>query len=123
MKILKSLALAAALATTTPAFAHSPKIGANGGPQTDAGALHVEVVAKGKALTVFLRDHSDNTVSTNEYKGTAIFVVDGKPQRISLTPAGENKLSGTADVELPNEPKGAVQLTMPKGPTVQAKFN
>jgi hypothetical protein len=123
MKMLKSLVLVAGVTMAAAAFAHSPKVGVNGGPQTDAGALHVEIVAKGKLLTVFLRDHGNQTVSSADYKGTAIFVVEGKPQRIPLSPAGENRLSGTAEIELPNEPKGAVQLTMPKGPTVQAKFN
>lgn len=123
MKPLRSLAIFAALMAAAPAIAHAPKIGANGGSQTDAGALHVEILTNGKTLTVFLRDHSDKIVSSGDYKGTAIFVVDGKLQRIPLTPAGENKLSGTADVELPNDPKGAVQIMMPEGATVQAKFN
>ena len=56
-------------------------------------------------------------------KGTAIFVVDRKVQRIPLTPGGDNKLTGSAAVELPKEPKGAVQITIPGGNTVQAKFN
>ena len=56
------------------------------------------------------------------FKGLAIFVVDGKPQRIPLTPAGENRLSGTSSVALPASPKGAVQITIPSGSTLQAKF-
>jgi hypothetical protein len=123
MKTLKTLIVFAALVTTTPAFAHAPKLGANGGQQADAGSLHVEVVSKGAALTVFLRDHSDKVVPSADYKGTAIFIVNGKPQRIPLTPAGDNKLSGTASTDLPSEPKGAVQITIPGGGTVQAKFN
>jgi hypothetical protein len=105
------------------AFAHGPKLGANGGVQADAGSFHVEVVPKGTTLQVFLRDHSDKSVQTDGYKGTAIFVVDGKPQRISLTPAGENKLMGASSIELPKELKGAVQITTPTGSTLQAKFN
>lgn len=119
---LKALTLAAMLMLAVPTHAHAPKIGANGGPQTDAGSLHVEVVPKGTALEIFLRDHGDNAVASQGYKGTAIFVVDGKPQRIPLAPAGENKLNGTSPVALPKEPKGAVQITTPSGTTVQAKF-
>jgi hypothetical protein len=115
-----SAVLVAAIST---ALAHAPKVGANGGTQTDAGSFHVEVVPKGTILQVYLRDHSDKAVQTEGYKGTAIFVVDGKPQRISLTPAGENKLMGASSVELPNDPKGAVQITTPTGSTLQAKFN
>ena len=109
------------LTITSSGFAHESK-GAHGGPQADAGDLHVEVVANGTTLEVFLRDHADRDVATVGYKGIAIFVVGGKPQRIPLTPAGTNKLAGASPVGLPKEPKGAVQITAPGGSTVQAKF-
>src|SRR6516162_8127285 len=104
------------------ASAHAPKIGQNGGPQEDAGSFHVEIVPKGTVLQVYLKDHSDKAVSSNGFKGTAIFVINGKAERISLTPAGENQLKGTSSVDLPAEPRGAVQITTPTGSTVQAKF-
>lgn len=122
--LLKTMITAVLLiGTSTIVLAHAPKVGANGGPQADAGGFHVEVVAKGNTLDVFLRDHGDKAVFTEGYKGTAIFVVDGSAQRILLAPAGENRLSGTATVTVPREPKGAVQITSPTGGTVQAKFN
>ena len=120
MKIIATVA--PLIATTSFGFAHSPKVGANGGPQTDAGSYHVEVVPQGTTLQVYLRDHSDKAVPSAGFKGTAIFVIEGKPQRIPLSPSGDNKLTGTAPVALPAEPKGAVQLTTPTGSTVQAKF-
>ena len=120
---MKSLWFAAALIVAPSILlAHSPKIGPNGGAQADAGSYHVEVVPKGAILHVFLRDHADKEVKSEGFKGTAIFVVEGKSHRILLTPAGENRLSGTASVDLPTEPKGAVQITIPSGGTVQAKF-
>ncbi|MGB3274508.1 MAG: hypothetical protein WBA66_16645 [Xanthobacteraceae bacterium] len=116
---------AAALLVTSAsiASAHAPKVGANGGAQADAGSFHVEIVPEGTTLQVFLRDHSDKAVVVNGFKGTAVFVIDGKPQRIPLTPAGENKLTGTSTISIPSQPKGAVQITTPAGSTVQAKFN
>lgn len=120
---LKPFALAAALAALAPsAFAHAPEKGPNGGRQADAGSFHVEIVPKGTTLAVYLRDHADKEVTTDRFKGTAIFVIDGKPQRITLTPDGDNRLKGSAGVPLPTEPKGAVQITTPTGGTVQAKF-
>jgi hypothetical protein len=104
------------------ASAHGPKLGQNGGPQEDAGSFHVEIVPKGTVLQVYLKDHSDKTVSSSGFKGTAIFVINGKAERITLTPAGDNQLKGTSSVDLPAEPKGAVQITTPTGNTVQAKF-
>jgi hypothetical protein len=105
------------------AFGHAPKVGQNGGPQADAGSFHVEIVAKGTLLQVYLRDHSDKAVSTEGFKGTAILVINGKAERITLTPAGDNQLSGQSSVDLPAEPKGAVQIVTPTGSTAQAKFN
>ena len=116
------VSVAALLAAPSIVLAHGPKIGANGGVQADAESFHVEVVPKGTNLQVFLRDHSDKAVTTDGFKGTAIFVIEGKPQRIPLTPAGENRLSGTASVALPGAPKGAVQITTPSGGSIQAKF-
>jgi hypothetical protein len=123
MKRIQISAVALFMITTSIASAHAPKLGANGGAQTDTDSFHVEIVPQGTTLQVFLRDHSNKAVPTDGYKGTAIFVVDGKPQRIPLTSAGENKLTGTSTVSIPSEPKGAVQITTPSGNTVQAKFN
>jgi hypothetical protein len=122
MKLKIVTAVAAVIATASFGFAHAPKVGANGGAQTDAGSFHVEVVSQGSILQVFLRDHDDKAVPTAGYKGTAIFVIEGKPQRIPLAPAGENKMTGTSAVSIPSEPKGAVQITTPTGSTVQANF-
>jgi hypothetical protein len=125
MKLTLTHIAAAALSISiaSAAFAHAPKIGENGGRQADAGNFHVEVVPQGTTLQVFLRDHGDKAVLSAGFKGTAIFVIEGKPQRISLAPAGENKLTGTSAVSIPSEPKGAVQITTPTGSTFQAKFD
>jgi hypothetical protein len=123
MKLSQIAAVALLIVTTSIASAHAPKVGANGGAQADAGSFHVEIVPQGTTLQVFLRDHSDKAILTDGYKGTAIFVIDGKPQRIPLTSAGENKLTGTSTVSIPSELKGAVQIITPSGNTVQAKFN
>ena len=119
---LRLLGVAALLAAPALALAHGPKVGVNGGVQADAGSYHVELVPDGTTLQVYLRDHSDKEVASTGFKGTAIFVIEGKPQRIPLTPAGLNKLSGTSPVALPKEPKGAVQITTPTGSSIHAKF-
>jgi len=115
-------ALVAALLIAASAFAHGPTKGPNGGRQVDAGDYHVEMVAKDTALIVYLHDDKDKPVDAKGYKATGIFVVDGKPQRIELKAESANKLTGTASVPLPVMLKGAVQITLPTGKTVQAKF-
>lgn len=104
------------------AYAHAPEKGKNGGQQTDAGNYHVEVVPRGNTLDVFVTDHGEQAVSTRGFKGTAILVVKGKPQRIALAPRGENMLTGTSPVELSAPIKGAIQITDGDNTTVQAKF-
>jgi len=123
-KILAALALLgfALQAPVPPAFAHGPETGPNGGQQVDAGNYHLELVANGTALQLYIRDANDKPVKVDGYKGTAIFVVGGKPQRIPLAPAGGNHLAGTATAPLPAKPKGAVQITTAGGETVQAKY-
>jgi hypothetical protein len=115
--------IAAAFASLSwAAQAHAPKVGPNGGQQRDAGSYHVEILPSGNQLRVFLRDHGERSVSTTGFKGTAIFVVNGRPQRIPLTPAGDNVLQGESASPLPAAPTGAVQIMTPTGSTVQAKF-
>lgn len=104
------------------AEAHSPAKGKNGGQQADAGDYHVEVVVKDKAITVFVTDHNDKAVATAGLKGTAILLVGGKAERIMLAPDGDNRLAGSAGVELKAPVKGAVQITNDRNGTVQAKF-
>jgi hypothetical protein len=115
------MGIAAALWATT-ALAHGPNKGPNGGALVDAGNHHVELVAKDTTLAVYLYDGNDKPIDAQGAKATGIFVIDGKSQRIELKPDGGNKLAGTAPLALPTAPKGAVQVTLPDGQSVQAKF-
>lgn len=118
----KTLMLIPVLALATAAYAHGPEKGRNGGRQVDAGDYHVELVAKDKRLAVYISDENEKPVDAKGFKATGIFVVGGKAQRIELTPEAANKLSGASGVPLPADLKGAVQIALPTGGTVQAKF-
>ena len=121
---MKRLMIASILAlfAAFPVWAHEVKNGPNGGRVAEAGDYHVELVAKDKSIDVFVTDHNDKTISPTGYKGLAILVVDGKSQRIVLTPE-TNKLSGQATGSVRGQPRGVVQITPPGGKTAQAKFN
>jgi hypothetical protein len=119
---MKYLAYLAALLIATSALAHGPNKGVNGGPQVDAGDYHVEIVAENTMLSVYLSDRDDKPVDTKGHRATGIFVIQGKSQRIELQPESANKLVGKSSVPLPATPTGAVQITLPTGKTVQAKF-
>ena len=110
-----------AFVTSAAVDAHESAAGPNGGPSIDTGDFHIEAVTNGTELAVSIRDAADKPVPTEGFKGTAIFVVDGKPQRIVLAPAGENRLSGTSATPLA-APKGAVQISTSDGKSIQGKF-
>ena len=116
------LAISAILAVT-PALAHDPRKGPNGGTIVDAGSYHVELVTKSSTVEVFVTDGADKPVISEGLQAVAILITGGKALRIQLKPAGENRLSGQSPVDIPPNPKGAVQLTGPDGTTASARFN
>ncbi len=106
-----------------PALAHEPGVGANGGVRVDAGHYHAELVADGTpAVSLYLSDGADKPVPADGFKANAILVVDGKAQRFPLSPAGGNRLAGTAAVAVPKGVKGVVQISAPDGTSAQAKY-
>jgi len=115
------LALAVAL-LAVPAHAHGPK-SQHGGRIVNAGSYHAELVAKERVIEIFLLGHDDKPIDPKGFKGIAILNVEGKVERITLSPSEKNTLSGTAATVLPANPKGAVQLTAPDGKTATAKFD
>ncbi len=89
---MRAFLIASSLLLATVALAHEA-IGPNGGRLVDAGNLHVELVPKGRAVDVFVSDANEKPVSVEGYKGTAVLVIGGKPHRIQLAPAKDNRLS------------------------------
>lgn len=109
------------LLSAAPVLAHDAKP-LNGGRIVFAGNFHVEMVAKGLAVEVFLIDHHNKPMPVAGYKGVAILSIDGKSQRIALENTDGTRLVGKSESALPEAPKGVVQITPPAGSTVLAKF-
>jgi hypothetical protein len=118
---LKALTAVLCLAAW-PAFAHEIEKGPHGGRIVDTGQGHVELVVNGTNVDVYLTGKSDKAVAAAGYKGVAILLVGGKPQRIVLEPTADNRLTGKASAAIAGAPRGAVRLTGPDGTTSQAKF-
>lgn len=105
------------------ALAHEPRPGPNGGLKVDAGSYHAELVADGTdTVTLYMFDANDQPVESAGFKANAILVVNGKPARFTMEPAGGQKLTGKAPSAVEPGVKGAVQITLPDGSTAQAKF-
>ncbi len=120
--IIPRVTLVAGLLAATTVCAHETS-GQHGGRVADAGKFHVELVAKGETVDVFVSDEGQKPVPAAGFKGTAVLVVGGKPTRVPLEPANGNRLTGKAAAALGDSPKGAVQLTGPDGATASGKFN
>jgi hypothetical protein len=124
------LAVLAALALALPGTAiaqhkhsHSPgETGKHGGQLSESGAYHVELVAKGDVVEVYVADLDDKPIAVSGFKGLAILSAGGKSQRITLEAGDGGKMTGKAAVSLPTKPKGVVQFTPPGGKTVSVKF-
>ncbi|WP_439816961.1 hypothetical protein [Zavarzinia sp. CC-PAN008] len=104
-----------------PAWAHEAE-GPHGGVLVDAGPYHVELVTRDTRADLYLTVGEGEPVPPAGFKATAILIVDGKAQRITLDPSDGDRLSGTAAAPLPPRPKGVVQFTAPDGKTAQGQF-
>jgi hypothetical protein len=117
---MKRMLFAAAL-FAAPAAAHEAP-GRHGGVVTDVGPYHAELVAEGATIHLYLTNAEDRDVPAAPFKATAILIVDGKAQRVTLAPSGGNRLSGSAPAPIAGPPKGAVQIQSPEGGAHQGKF-
>lgn len=110
------------LMLASPAAAHEPDTGPNGGARVDAAPYRVELVPAGTVVTVHITLDDDSAVDTAAMTGTAILLIGGKPVRVPLVPAAPGMLSADTGVAVPDDVKGAVQILGADGKTVQAKF-
>lgn len=113
----------AILATTAMGADDHAAILRHGGRLAESGAFHMELVARGRSIEVFVSDADGRPVPATGFTGIAILVLDGKAARIPLAPAGTDRLAGTGAVDLGARPKGAVQITPPGGRTASGSFN
>ena len=116
------LALAIA-ASPLGAAAHEMAKGPNGGPVVDSAGHHVELVAKGSELVLFLTESDDKPLASAGTKNARAIVQDGgKTATVQLQPAEPNKLVGTLAQPLGSGARVVVSATMADGHAVQARF-
>jgi hypothetical protein len=119
----KLIALAAAAALPLAALAHESGKGPNGGPVVDAAGHHVEMVAKGKDLVLYLTEEADRPLASSGAKNARAIIQDGgKTATVPLEPAEPNKLVGTLAQPLGTGARVVVSATLADGHAVQARF-
>ena len=111
------------LGLVTTASAHELAKGPNGGPLVDVAGRHVEMVAKGTELVLYLTDAVDKPLASAGTKAARAIVQDaGKTATVALAPAEPNKLVGTLAQPLGSGARIVVSATLADGHVLQARF-
>jgi hypothetical protein len=132
MKMNKSLATAfisMALAVSLTAAAHTEQHfdsidTPHGGQMRMAGPYHLELVIRGKEITLYVTDHSEKNVSTEGGVGKVTFQVGkAKPKEsVKLEPAGDNTFKGEGEFSLTPDTVTIVFLKLPNDEAQSARF-
>src|SRR3954447_1360027 len=116
-------ALAASAVLPLAALAHESGKGPNGGPVVDSAGHHVEMVAKGKDLVLYLTEEADKPFASTGAKNARAIIQDGgKTATVPLQPAEPNRLVGTLAQPLGKGARVVVSATLADGHAVQARF-
>jgi hypothetical protein len=119
-RLLSILALSA---FPLAAAAHDMTKGPNGGPVVDSAGHHVELVAQGTEIVLFLAEADDKPLASAGTKNARAIVQDaGKTATFALQPAEPNKLVGTLAQPLGSGARVVVSATLADGHVVQARF-
>jgi hypothetical protein len=120
-----TLAVLAFLALgTAPALAGEKDRGPNGGPVIDAGGYHVELVAKGPALTLYVTTHeTDAPVPTTGATGFIVIQSKSGTERLDLATVEANQLTATAKADIAADAKIAVTFTIKDQKPASGRFD
>ena len=105
------------------ATGHEMAKGPNGGPVVDSAGHHVEMVARGTELVLFLTAEADAAHPSGGAKNARAIVQDGgKTVTVQLQAADPNRLVGTLAAPLSKGARVVVTATLADGHAVQARF-
>jgi len=117
------IALSITAALPLLALAHESARGPNGGPMADAAGHHVEMVAKGTDLVLYLSEETEQPHASAGAKGARAIVQDGgRTTTVPLEPAEPNRLVGRLPQPLGKGARMVVSATLADGHAVQVRF-
>lgn len=103
--------------------AHAQEEGAkHGGVVQHSGHHHVELVAKGGNVELYVSNEDGKAEDLNGAKASATVLADGKTERITLEPSGANSFKGSGGFNAGKGTTVVVSLTMPGHDTEQIRF-
>lgn len=128
-KAMVTVLLGAVLALAQPVGAHTDDYldtvaTPHGGQLRMAGPYHLELVAKDKALILYVTDHGDNPISTDAGMGKATLQLGKAKARttVKLEPAGDNVFKGSGEFTVKPQSVIVVFLKLPGQEAQSARF-
>ena len=95
----------------------------HGGQVRMAGPVHLELVVRSGDVTVYMTDHADNPVSTDNGSAKVIIRASKKNRFVVvLRPAGDNMLRGAGEFKLGKRNDVTVLVTLPGQDAQRAQF-
>ena len=120
---LKHLIITAAVAAIPSlAFAHDVAKGSHGGQVVDDRGHHVEFVATGNEVLLYLTDEKDVPIASKGASGRIILQNAGQTTTTALAPAEPNILTAKLDKAFPTGSKLVVSAKLSDGHDIAARF-
>lgn len=94
----------------------------HGGIVEHTGHHHLELVAKGGALELYITHEDGEAEDASSAKASATVLADGKTEQVTLTPAGGNALKGSGSFNAGKGTTIVLSLTMPDHKPEQVRF-
>ena len=121
---IRAAALATVLLFASPgAFAHgTPPAPTHGGVIEEGSGEHwVELAVAGDQVTAWVSDEDNKPIPAAQLGGKATVLIDGKTQRVALSPADANSVTGKLSAPATGKVTALLALTA-SGKPVQVKF-
>ena len=127
--LLGHLVLGILLICSVPVEAHKAKHAdvvkpLHGGQALAAGPYHLELVAKSGELVLYVTDHADKAIPTDEAKAKATIQqgYEKAKMQVELEPSGDNMLKGTGTFTINQDTGIMVFLKFPEQEAYAARF-
>lgn len=128
-RLLCHLVFGTILVCSMPVEAHRAKHAdvvkpIHGGQALAAGPYHLELVAKGGALVLYVTDHADKAIPTDGAKAKATIQqgYEKAKLQVELEPSGDNTLTGTGAFTINQDTGVMIFLKFPEQEAYAARF-
>ena len=117
------LAILAAFSLASPSLAEEYEKGPNGGLMLDVAGIDAELLTSANTVTInVFEPFKPKPVSTKRYTAAVLIVSGANREPLTLTPSGENSLTGEARKPIPADATITLTIKTAEGRSGQVKF-